>query len=354
MQPWYATREQVQDSLEIMHTARSASLIDAALDAATPSVESLLHRRFYPETKTVTFDWPSNLYTPSWQLLLGDNEIVSLTTLTAGGVVIPATDYFLRRWDNRDEPPYQYIEIDRSSSAAFQAGTTPQRAIEAYGVFGHNATDTSVASATLSAGINASVTTLVLNPSSGVFDVGVGSIVVIGTERLQLVERRMSYTGQLVQSAMTASMADTIVDVTDGTLFAVNETILIDSERMRIDDIAGNNLIVRRAWDGSVLATHAGTTAVFALRTFSAKRGALGSTAATHATSDPVYSHKFPGLVNELSKAEAVVMLEQNSSAYARVVGAGSSARESVGKGLEDLRARAVTAYGRKCRLGAI
>lgn len=354
MQPWYATREQVQDSLEIMHTARSASLIDAALEAATPSVESLLHRRFYPETKTVTFDWPSNLYTPSWQLLLGDNEIVSLTTLTAGGVVIPATDYFLRRWDNRDEPPYQYIEIDRSSSAAFQAGTTSQRAIEAYGVFGHNATDTSVAGGYLGIGINSSTTSLRINPSGGVFTIGVGSIIVIGTERMIVTSRAMTDTTENVQSTMTASVADTLVDVTNGSWFSVGETILVDAERMRIVDIAGNNLIVIRAWDGSTLAAHSALADVYASWSFTASRGALGSTAAAHSSADLVYVHKFPGLINELAKAEAVVMLEQNSSAYARVVGAGSSARESVGKGLEDLRARAVTAYGRKCRQGAI
>jgi len=354
MQPWYATREQVQDSLEIMHTAHSALLIDTALEAATPSVESLLHRRFYPETKTVTFDWPTRQYTPSWQLDLGDNEIVSLTTLTSGGVVIPSTDYFLRRWDNRDEAPYQYIEIDRSSSAAFQAGTTSQRAIEAYGVFGHNATDTSIASGVLGAGINAAVTSAVINPSGGVFTVGVGSIIVIGTERMIVTARTMSDTTENVQSLMTASMADTIVDVTTGSSFSVGETILIDAERMRVVDIAGNNLIVIRAWDGSTLAAHSALADVYALRSFTVSRAALGSTAAAHSTSDPVYAHKFPGLINELGKAEAVVMLEQNSSAYARVVGAGASARESVGKGLEDLRARAVAAYGRKCRSGAI
>lgn len=354
MRPWYATREQVSNSLEIMNVARANTLIDMKIAAASESVDGLLHRRFYPELKTLYFDWPSSQYSPTWMLELGDNELISLTTLTAGGTVISASDYWLRRDDDKDEPPYSRIEIDRSSTAAFASGATSQRAISVLGTTGFGNTDTGVASASLSAGINASVTTLVLNPSSGVYDVGVGSLILIGTERLQLIERRMSYTGQLVQSAMTALMSDTIVDVTDGTLFAVGETVLIDAERMRIDDIAGNNLIVTRAWDGTVLAAHAGTTAVFALRTFSAKRGVQGTTAASHSTADPAYAHTYPGLINELCIAETVVMLEQNASAYARVVGTGASAREAAGKGLEDIRARAVAVYGRKCRSGAI
>src|SRR3989304_1301078 len=354
MRPWYASREQVLSSLEIMNVARANTLIDTKIAAASESVEGLLHRRFYPELKTLYFDWPSRQYSPTYMLELGDNELISLTTLTAGGTVILSSDYWLRRDDDKDEPPYSRIEIDRSSSAAFASGTTSQRAISAVGTAGFSATDTGIASALLSAGINAAVTTLVLNPSSGVYDIGVGSIILIGTERLQLVERRMSTTSQTLQSAMTALMSDVIVDVTDGTLFATGETILIDAERMRIDDIAGNNLIVTRAWDGTVMATHAGTATVYALRTFSAKRGVLGTTAAAHSTADPAYGHNYPGLINELCIAETVVMLEQNASAYARVVGTGSSAREAAGKGLEDIRARAVATYGRKCRLGAI
>lgn len=354
MLPWYATREQVQDSLEIMHTARSASLIDAKLAASANDVEALLHRRFYPETKTVTFDWPTSQYAPTWQLPLGDNELVALTTLTAGGVVIPPADYFLRRWDNRDEPPYQYIEIDRASSSAFRSGTTSQRAIEAYGVFGYNATDVTVAGGVLGAGINNNISSMIINPSGGVFTVGVGSIIVIGTERMITTSRTMVDTTDNVQSGMLAINSDNIVDVSTGSSFSVGETILIDAERMRVVDIAGNNLIVIRAWDGSTLAAHSAGGDVYALRAFTASRAALGSTAAAHSLADPVYVHKFPGLINELGIAEAVVLLEQNSAAYARVVGSGSSARESTGKGLEDLRARAVTAYGRKCRSGAI
>lgn len=352
---WYATREQVSSSLEIMNSARAKAIIDAKLDAASRSVEGQLHRRFYPEQKTVFFDWPNYQYANTWQLRLGDNEIISLTELSAGGTTISASDYFLRRDDDKDEPPYSLIEIDLASTAAFRSGVTPQRAISATGLFGYNATNTSVPPhGSLGGDINSSVTTLVINPLSGVFEVGCGSIVIIGTERLIIVNRRMSDTGQNLQSNMAALQSDSVVDVSDGTLFAEGEVILLDAERMRIDFIAGNNLVCTRAFDGTNLTSHTASADVYASRTFLAQRGALGSTAASHTSADAVYVHQMPGLVNELCIAEAVVLLEQNSAGYARVVGGGNSARESAGKGLEDVRAQAWQKYGRKNRSTAI
>lgn len=351
---WYATREQVLDSLEIMNTARSNRLVDRKLESASRSVEGQLHRRFYPERRTVAFDWPNYQLAQAWQLYLGDNELVSLEVLTSGGVVIPSSDVFLRRGDDKQEPPYTYLEVSLNSASAFSVGTTYQRSLSALGVYGWSDTDTSVSSGALGGAINSAVTTLVINPSAGNYPVGVGSILLIGTERLILTARRMSATAVLTAGALTDLQSANLLAVADGTQFAQYETILVDAERMRIDDIAGNNLIVTRAWDGTTLATHTTATAVFALRTFTAKRGALGSTAAAHSLSDPVYVHEFPGLVNELCLAEAVVALEQNAGGYARQVGSGNNAREAAGKGLEDIRATAYAAYGRKLRSGAV
>lgn len=350
----YATREQVKNSLEIAYTSRSDSLIDQKIDAASRSVEGLLHRRFYPERRTVKFDWPNRSYAPTWQIWLDDNEMISIESVTSGGTLLDPTYTFLSRGDDKLEPPYSALNIDLSTAGAFSGGVTFQRAIESLGLYGYNDTDVSIPSGTLGGNINAVVTTLIINPSSGMYTVGVGSVVLIGTERLILVERRMSTSGQTLQGALDDMNSDTTVAVTDGTLFAQYETILIDAERMRIVDIAGNNLIVQRAWDGSVVGTHLVGATIFAQRTFTAKRGALGSTAAAHNLADSVYAHEYPGLVNELCIAETVVLLEQNSSAYARTIGSGPNVREATGNGLEDLRAQAYTAYGRKQRSTAI
>lgn len=355
MSIWYATREQVRNSLEIAHTSSANSLIDAKLDAASHSIEGFLHRRFYPERRTILKDWPNYQYAPTWQLWLDDNEIISLEECLSGGVDI-TSDVILRRGDDLAEPPYSYVEVDLGSSSAFSSSPSSfQHSISITGLFGWNDTDTSVVSALLGSSINDSATVVVLNPASGYYPVGVGSIIKIDTERMITRNRRMSaVSGQTLTANLSALQSDEIVSVTDGTAFAIDEIILIDAERMRIDIIAGNNLIVTRAWDGSTLAAHTSGATIYAERTFLVRRGALGTTAADHTGGTAAYAHEFPGLVNELAIAETVVALEQNSSAYARTIGSGSSQREFIGQGLEDVRNRAYIAYARKSRKEAI
>lgn len=351
---WYATREQVRSSLEITHASWSDSLVDQKLESSSRSIEGFLHRRFYPERRTVLMDWPNMQSAATWQLWLGRNEIISLETLTSGGTNLTSAA-LLRRGDDLNEAPYSLIELDLSDNLSFGGGLTFQQSISILGLYGYDDTNTSVpASATLNGTINSSVQTLVLSPSNGKLSVGVGSLLLLGTERIVLTDSRMSDTGQNLGSAMDALNSDVIVDVSDGTLFAKGEVILLGAERMRINDIAGNNLIVSRQWDGSVLTAHTLGEDVYALRTFTAQRGALGSTAASHLDTVSAWAHDY-GIVNELCIAETVVALEQNSSGYARTVGSGPSTREAVGGGLEDIRERAMAARGRnKARHGAV
>lgn len=351
---WYATREQVTASLEIFSVARAYPIIDAKIAAASISVEGRLHRRFYPEVRTIKADWPNYSLSPSWDFNLWDNEIISLVALVSGGVSINIADAILRRADEKVEPPYSMLQINLASNAAFSAGMTFQQSLQITALTGYNDTDVSIPSAALGGNINSAVTALVLNPVAGVYDVGVGSIVLIGTERLVLTRRSMSDTTVNTAGTLAAQQNAVSLSVTDGTNFAVDETILVESERMRIVDIAGNVLTVNRAWDGSILATHASGLDVYALRTFTARRGALGSVAAAHTAADSVYAHAFPPLVNELCIAETVTLLEQNAGGYARVIGSGASARETKGEGLADIREQATIAYGRKGRIGVI
>lgn len=351
----YATREQVKDSLEIAHSAWSDTLVDQKLEAASRGVEKFLHRRFYPELRTIRQDWPNNQYARTNQIWLDDNELISLSSLVSGGSNIPTASVFLRRGDDLAEPPYSYLEIDLASVYSLAAGTTYQRSNVITGVFGYNETDTSIPPRGLLGGnINSSVTSLTVTPSGATIGLGVGSLFMIGTERMVVTERDMLDTTQNTTNALTASNGDTVVGVGSGAAFAKREVILIDGERMRINDIAGNNLIVTRSWDGTVIDDHVLGADVYALRTFTVRRGALGSTAAAHSVGDSIYPHDFPGLVNELTLAETVVLLEQNSSGYARTVGSGPNLREAKGVGLDDVRQRCWIAHARKSRKGAI
>jgi hypothetical protein len=351
---WSATRERVSDSLEANDSVASSRLIDRRLEAASRAVESILKRRFYPERKTIYIDYPNFQYAYPWRLWLEGNEIITLETLVAGGVSISGSDVFLRRGDDLDEPPYDSIELDQSSAAVFQSGQTDQRALAITGVFGDKDTDTSIPTALLGGGINASVTTLVLNPASGIYNVGVGSIVLIGSERVITTERRMSDTGVNTAGTLDDLQSAELLATGDGTAFAPGETILVDAERMRINDIAGNNLIVDRAWDGTTLADHASGVDIYSARTFTVKRGALGTTAAAHSLNDNTYSHEFPGLVEELTVAIATVLLQQNAAAYTAEMGTGQGKTDTPGVGLPSLIAAAKEAYGRVSRSDAI
>src|SRR5438045_386685 len=154
---WYATREQIQNSLDIRETARAKTIIDAKLEAASRSLEGLLHRRFYPERRTISLDWPNFDLTYAWQIWLGDNELITLETLVSGGVTIPGANVLLRRGDDRAEPPYNLLEISLASSSALSGGTTFQRSNVITGIFGYNDTDTSLAGCAFNANINSSV-----------------------------------------------------------------------------------------------------------------------------------------------------------------------------------------------------
>ncbi|MGW5467687.1 hypothetical protein [Streptomyces chartreusis] len=333
----------MKSALDLKETARNNGQIDRAIESASRSVEGLCHRTFYPQTTTRYFDWPGEQTARSYRLWLDTNEVISVSTLTSGGNIITASDYDLRRSDDLSEPPYTRIEIDLSGSASFSAGATFQRSIAVTGLFGYRDDQTTLG-VTVEA-LDASETGVDVDAATSCA-VGVGSLLRIDSERLIVTGRSLLSTGQTLQTPMTAQNNNETVAVTDSTQYAVGEVITLDAERMLIVDIAGNSLIVKRAWDGSTLAPHTGST-IYAPRTLTVTRGALGTTPASHNTASAVTRWDPPGLVSQLTVAEALNDLLQNSSGYARVVGSGENEREMSGRGLRDIRSRTFAAYGR-------
>lgn len=343
---WYATREDVMSALDFKESARSNRRVDRAIESASRGVEGLLHRRFYPQLDTRTFDWPGSQHARTWRLWLDENEVISVSELVSGGSTIPSGDYFLRPDTG---PPYTHVETDLDSTSAFSSAGTHQRAISITGVFGYGA-DEAPAGA-LAASVNASATTITVTDSSSV---GVGTILRAGTERMTVTGKTMADTNQNTGAELTASAAAVTVAVTDGTAYAVDETLLIDAERMLVVDVAGNNLVVRRATDGSVLAAHSAGADIYSLRTLTVERAALGTTAAAHDADAALTRHTPPGLVRDLVIAEAIVQLQGETGGYAKVVRSGEAAIDVTGRGLADIRDRAYTAHGRKSRLRVV
>jgi hypothetical protein len=348
MSVWYCTREDVKSALDIKETARSNAQIDRAIEASSRTIEGILHRRFYPEVGTKYFDWPQGPGNRSWRIWLEDSEIVSLTSLTAGGVPLLAGDILLE--PANQGPPYDRIETNQGSSSAFAAGNTQQRAVAITGVFSGCAINED-AVATLTAAPN-SVATVLLPTSTP--EIGVGSLLRIDTERVQVTGRQQISTGQTLGADLTANVGVTLVPVSSSTGFAVGETILVDAEYMWIVDIAGNNLVVKRGWDGSTLSAHTNGATVYAARSLLVRRGLLGTVAASHLTSAPVYLYRVPPEVRTYAIAETLNTLLQERSGYAITVGSGDNAAEATGRALRSARADAITSQGRQARMRTV
>lgn len=345
---WYCTREDVKRSLDLSETARNDAQVDRAIEAASRAVEGLLRRTFAPVLATRYFDWPNQQYARAWRLWLDENDLIAVTSVVSGGTTISSADYFLEPVNSG--PPYDHLEIDMSSSAAFSSGNTWQRSIAVTGTWGYADDNTAVGVTTEA--LDSSETGVDVDGATAA-QVGVGSVLKADTERMLVTGRSALTSGQTLQSALTAQNNAVSVSVTDGTAFAVGETLLLDSERMLVVDIAGNTLTVKRAWDGSVLATHSGST-IYGYRTLTVTRGALGTTAAAHNSGITLYRWNAPGPVRELAMAEAVNDLEQARAGYARTSGSEDSERETKVYGLEMLRKSVRRSHGRVGRLGAV
>jgi hypothetical protein len=356
----YCTREDVQRALDVKETARASRQIDRAIESASDAIDGgaaganrgagLLKRRFYPEVATRTFDWPNSQRARSWRLWLDQHELVSATTVTAGGVIIPSTDYFLRPDDG---PPYNRLEIDLGSSAAFASGDTHQRAISIAGTWCGCDTITATAGA-LAEQLDASETGVDVTDSALV---GVGDLIQVGTERMIVTSKSMLDTGVTIDAGDSLTAAASDVSITMSTTTGaptVDEVILVDSERMLVVDVAGTVLTVKRAWDGSVLAAHAAGSSIYAPRTLNVVRGAYGTTAAAHDTAAAVGRHVVPGLVRDLALGLALVQLLGEQAGYARTAGTGDNQREVTGRGLAQTRKDCIAAYGRKARIRGV
>lgn len=347
-QPWYVTRERVKRVLDIAETARRNTDVDDAIEAATLAVDGLLNRTFTPVVKTESFDWPGAGAPRAWRLRMNERELATSTgvviTVGGGDTTLTTGQYVLRP---NAGPPYNEIEINLGSAAAFSSGSTWQNAIAVTGTWMGQPIDDRP-SGTLAAAIaSTSVTTCDVSDSSVI---GVGTILLCGTERMIVTGRSLLTTGQTSLAALDSDSAAQSITVTSGAALTVGELVTIDAERMEITAIAGNTLTVERAQDGSTLAAHLAGATIYAPRTLTVERGSLGTTAATHLISTALYRHTPLGVVRTLATAYALNTLLQQSSGYARVAGSGDNQREFTGRGIKSLEDDAIGACGRVAR----
>lgn len=346
---WLCTREDVKGALDSAETARNNRRVDRAIAAATGAVRGLTHRSFRPMLDTRYFDWPDLNRSRSYRLWLGENELISVTSVTAGGTVLAPADILLSYGLN-DSAPFAALETNLGSSSAFEAGDTHQDAVGVQGLYGYR-DDEEVVGA-LAGNLDADAAdTATINWTTA--DIGVGDLLRIGAERMTITAKSMLDTGQDLQTPLAASTGETLVAVTNGAVFAPDQVLLLDAERMLVVDVAGNNLVVKRAWDGSVLAAHTSSD-VYTLTGVDVDRADRGSILAAHLSGALIYRHIVPGLVRQLAVAESLVALQQEAAGYARSERTGEGERDTGAFGLPDLRTQVRREFARKMRTAAV
>lgn len=350
----YTTREIIKRGLDISSTARNDRQIDRCIESAARRVDGLCKRIFYPRIATKYFDWPNEQRAIPWRLWLDDTELISATSVISGGVTVPSSNYNLE--SNRVGPPYDRLEINISTSSALSSGSTYQRAIAITGLWGYSNDEDTVGTA--AEAMDASETGLDVDAATAA-EVGVGSILRIDDERLLVSGRTQLLTGQTLSGNLTANKNDVGVTVGSGAAFAIDEIITVDSERMLIVDITGNTLTVIRGYDGTILAPHTATTAIYAPRTLTVTRGAFGTTAAGHSNGATIYAWRPPASIRQLNTTEAIHELMQEQTGWFRTMSAssnfgGTAKRSASMDAILDLRDSVYQEYGRKARTRTI
>lgn len=338
---WYTTREQVKRAVGVTGS-RADSLIDSYIEAASESVEQLLKpRRFIPQTETRYYPWPQAAGRST--VLYLDQDLLVVTLLQAAAqdaapVTIAAADYFLEPVNTL---PYRRIEIDLSSSSAFEGGDTSQRSIAVTGRWGYQ--EATKAAGLLAEADDGAETELNVTDASLI---DVGDTILIGTEAMFVSGRAALTTGTTLNDTLALDKADVTVTLASGAAVKQGEVILIDSERMLVESITGNDTTVQRAYDGSVLAAHSTGVTVYAFRTLTVVRAVNGSTAATHADAAAVVKYAPPASVANYCRAEAIHNLKQGESGWTGQISGGEGSINVQPQGVEALRRRMIEEFG--------
>ncbi len=346
MANWYISREKTKRAGDINGPDKNA-IVDRHIEAASRRIDQETRRFFIPRTETRLYRWPRRQLSLA-TILWVDQDLISVTTLQtkaqdSSPTTISSDDFFVE--PNNLGPPFNRIEIDESSAAAFEAGATQQRSISVLGSWGYGNDTRSAGTVASGLASSASATSFVVSDASLI---GVGDTLLIESEQLFVSERANAALGSiLIDGALTATKSETTVTVDASHGLKASEVILVDSERMFIESISTNDLTVIRAYDGSTLAAHDTDTAVNVFRTLTVERGANGTTAATHADATAISVYEPPFDIGTLCLADALAALNQEQSGWGRTVGASGGEIEFSGRSLAAYRKDTISKYKR-------
>lgn len=317
IRPCYVTREEVKRALDVKASAYSYQQIDRKLNSASDTVDGLCQRHFYPVDATYTFDWPNYQYAYPWVLWLDQHELAAQPTLVESGfylsqpVRFPAGSYICQPVN--DGPPFTSIELRRDMTVSFGNNTTPQNDIGITGSFGYWLQTIPVG--TIVSAIT-SAQTSVQTSAGPLAGADVGDVLFVDGERMLVTDCNFVSTGITpVSGCVTEQKSDATLVVPDGTQFSKGEILLYDSECLLVQNIIGNNILVKRAYDGTSLSTH-GSSILSANRLLTVNRGQLGTPATAHNQGAVASVNEVPGLAKEVAIATAVIGMTNEPAAY--------------------------------------
>lgn len=351
MGAWYTTRERFMRAADIKGVAYANDEADGIIEASSRDVDRLVRRGdatrpgLAPWQGTRVFDWPAPNNSGNFRFWLDAHKLISVSAVVSGGTTI-TSDVLL--WPPQSGPPYHAIDIDRSTDSVLTIGEgVGQRSLSVTGLWGHTNVEKTLSTWTTGSNLADTTGTSVTVHAP----IGVGSIIRVDSERMIVTER--SWTSSSQTGTLTSSVSAQSLAVGSGSAFFPGETLLLDSERMIVQDISGNTLTVKRAVDGTTLAAHTGATIYYA-RACTVERGALGTTAATHSSGTQVHVWQVPALAERLTIAYGLDTREQERAAYARTIGAEDNQRNAGRGGIRSLELRVEEAFGRPVRMAAV
>lgn len=348
---WLCTREQVASALDVTSTSRDFDQIDRLIASKSAEVVKFLrYQNIAPTLDTRYFDWPNNQMGVPWRLWLDGNTLISdetgcTVTVQNGAVTLAAGQFFVE--PKNYGPPYTNVQINLGGPAAFASGSTYQRAVGIQGLYGHSDDATGILGTT--SGTFAIDDTIVNFPGDAV---GVGTVLRINAERVITTDRAMTDTGETITDDLASSAAASLIPTSGSTILA-GEVLLVDSEQMLVTDLAGSNLVVKRAWSGTTLAAHTSGASIYSQRAFTVARGQLGTAAAVHSNGSTWTAWVVPGPANTLTIAEVLKALGNEQAGYASD-GGGSGSSAGKPRSIDEIRAEAYDAIGRKVMARAV
>ena len=358
MPNFYISRERFKSATSIAG-AQFDDAVDRVIEASSRDIDRWTRRFFIPKTQTRLYKYPQERPGRATVIWV-DQDLLSVTTLQTKAqdttpTTISSSDYFLEPANAEPDGNSRYnrIEIDESSTAAFEAGDTSQRSISVAGSWGWSGTTQSAGSIDDSGGISSSDTALIVSDAS---KIDVGDTLLIGSEQIFVSDRDFAARGSILlnmASDLGAVNSTTTVTIDGSHGIVAGEVIRIDSERMYVISVSTNDLTVIRAYDGSVLASHSDDTAIHVNRTLTIQRAVNGTTASSHSDSASITKYTPEPDITRWALAEAITTWHQEHSGWGRTIGTGDGAGEFSGREITQLR-ESMAGYYRRAREAVI